>query len=78
MPAFNPRIFTNPDRLKHISPARLQEFLRPWQAYFLKRGLDLAAASIDEMPLDEIASILLNPDASVPEDMVNALYYVHE
>jgi len=78
MPAFNPRIFTSPDRLKHISPARLKTFLGQWQDYFEARGLDIASASTDDMPLGDIAHILMNPDASVPEDMVNALYYVHE
>jgi hypothetical protein len=78
MPAFNPRIFSNPDRLKQIAPARLKAFLEPWQDYFQSRKLDLAAWSTDDMPLEAIAGVLMNPDASVPEDMVNALYYVHE
>lgn len=78
MPAFNPRIFSNPARLKHIAPARLKAFLEPWNEYFKSRGLDLAACSTDDMPLEAIADVLMNPDASVPEDMVNALYYVHE
>lgn len=78
MTAFNPRIFTSPDRLKQISPERLKTFLGPWQAYFTARGLDLETASTDDLPLDDIAHILMNPDASVPEEMVDALYYVHE
>lgn len=78
MPAFNPRIFSNPDRLKQIAPARLKAFLEPWKDYFQSRKLDVAAWSTDDMPLEAIAGVLMNPDASVPEDMVNALYYVHE
>lgn len=78
MATFNPRIFTNPDRLKHISPVRLKAFLRPWEEYFAGRGFDLAATSTADMPLDKIAHILMKPDASVPEEMVNALYFVHE
>lgn len=78
MPAFNPRIFSNPDRLKQIAPARLKAFLEPWKDYFQSRNLDVAAWSTDDMPLEAIAGVLMNPDASVPEDMVNALYYVHE
>jgi hypothetical protein len=75
---FNPRIFTNPDRLKHIAPKRLLAFLDPWKGYFAARGVDLSEADADDMPLDEIAHVLMNPDATVPEDMVNALYYVDE
>ncbi len=77
MATFNPRIFSNPDRLKHIAPARLLAFLAPWKAYFAAR-VDLSAADPDDMPLDDIAHALMNPDATVPEDMVNALYYVDE
>lgn len=65
MPAFNPRIFSNPARLKHIAPARLKTFLEPWKDYFKSRKLDLAACSTDDMPLDSIADVLMNPDASV-------------
>lgn len=65
MPAFNPRIFSNPARLKHIAPARLKAFLEPWKDYFKSRKLDLAACSTDDMPLDAIADVLMNPDASV-------------
>ena len=78
MATFNPRIFTNPDRLKHIAPTRLLAFLDPWKAYFAARGVDLSAADPEDMPLEEIAHVLMNPDATVPEDMVNALYYVDE
>ena len=77
MATFNPRIFTNPDRLRHIAPKRLLAFLDPWKAYFAAR-VDLSAADPDDMPLDDIAHVLMNPDATVPEDMVNALYYVDE
>jgi hypothetical protein len=75
---FNPRIFARPDRLKHIAPARLLAFLDPWKAYFTARGIDLSAVDVDDMPLDNIAHVLMNPDVTVPEDMVNALYYVDE
>lgn len=78
MAAFNPRIFSNPDRLKQIAPARLKTFLERWKVYFNGRGVDLSNAPIDDMPLDDIAHVLMNPDASVPDEMVDALYYVHE
>ena len=78
MPAFNPRIFSNPDRLKQIAPFRLKAFLEPWKDYFKSRELDVAAWSPDDMPLEEIAKVLMSPDAKVPDEMVDALYYVHE
>ncbi len=78
MPAFNPRVFTNPARLKEIKPDRLISFLAQWSEYFSGRGLDLAAIIPAEMPYDEIAGVLMNPVQGVSDDMVNALYYVHE
>jgi len=78
MATFNPRVFTNPSRLKEIDPDRLILFLTTWSDYFLGRGLDLSAADTSDMPFDTIAAILMNPDQAVPESMVNALYYVHE
>ena len=78
MATFNPRVFTNPSRLKEIDPDRLILFLTTWSDYFLGRGLDLSAADTSDMPFDTIAAILMNSDQDVPEDMVNALYYIHE
>ncbi len=78
MATFNPRIFTNPARLKEIDPGRLISFLSKWSSYFVGRGLDLTAVDTNEMPYDEIASILMTPDTDVSDTMVNALYYVHE
>lgn len=78
MATFNPRVFTNPSRLKEIDPNRLILFLSTWSDYFIGRGLDLTAADTSDMPFDTIAAILMNPDQAVPESMVNALYYVHE
>jgi len=78
MSAFNPRIFTNPGRLKEINPALLAAFFKNWISYFAGRGVNLTALKVEEFPFDDIARILANPDASVPDDMVNALYYVDE
>ncbi|MDG1117194.1 MAG: hypothetical protein P8N72_08705 [Flavimaricola sp.] len=78
MATFNPRVFTNPSRLKEIDPNRLILFLSTWSDYFIGRGLNLTAADTSDMPFDTIAAILMNPDQAVPESMVNALYYVHE
>ena len=78
MVAFNLRKFTNPDLLKTIAPGRLIAFLSPWREYLAKRGLALAGSGPGEIDCDALAHILMDPDASVPKDMVDALYYVHE
>jgi hypothetical protein len=76
--AFNLRKFTNPDLLKTIAPGRLIAFLSPWREYLAKRGLALSGNGRSEIDCDALAHILMDPDASVPKDMVDALYYVHE
>lgn len=78
MPAFNPRVFTSPARLKEIHPDHLLRFLSQWDSYFAERGLDLASVDRLEIPYDQIAAILMNPGTGVSDSMVNALYYVHE
>lgn len=78
MPAFNPRIFTNPDRLKSISPKYLLTFFNKWRSYISARGLELPDDAAEEFPFDDLSQILMRPDDSVPPEMVDALYYVHE
>lgn len=78
MSAFNPRSFTSPDRLRSMSANLLLLFFRRWSEYFARRGLYLAEVSANEFPYEKLAKILLEPDQSVPEPMVNALFYVHE
>ena len=78
MSAFNPRSFTSPDRLRSMSASHLIMFFGRWSEYFAGRGLDLAGVSANDFPYEKLAKILLEPDQSVPEPMVNALFYVHE
>lgn len=78
MASFNPRSFTSPDRLKSVSAQHLLTFFSKWQDYFANRGLTLPSQVDDEFPYDELAGILMKPDDKVPQDMVDALYYVHE
>jgi hypothetical protein len=78
MATFNLRKFTNPGLLKTIAPGRLVAFLNPWREYLAGRGLDFPTNGSGEIDCDALAHILIDPDASVPKDMVDALYYVHE
>lgn len=78
MATFNLRKFTNPDLLKTIAPDRLIAFLSPWSEYLSKRALAISDNGRGEIDCDALAHILMDPDATVPKDMVDALYYVHE
>lgn len=78
MASFNPRKFSDPDRLRAISPDRLIAFLAPWRAFLETRGLRFPDPPATEIDYSELAHILMTPDRTTPSDMVDALYYVHE
>jgi hypothetical protein len=78
MAKFQLRRFTNPDLLKTIAPERLVRLLEPWREYFAGRGLRLPSNSLGNLDCDALAHILIAPDESVPNDMVDTFYYVHE
>lgn len=78
MVSINFRSFTNPDRIKNISPKHLLEFFSNWADYFSARGLSLPKKPDEDFPYDDLAHILMRPDDRVPPEMVDALYYVHE
>ncbi|PZW38720.1 hypothetical protein C8P66_13414 [Humitalea rosea] len=78
MASFNPRKFSDPDRLRAISPDRLIAFLAPWRAFLETRGLRFPDPPDTEIDYAELAHVLMTPDRTTPSDMVDALYYVHE
>jgi len=45
MGSFNPRKFTDPDRLRSLDPRRLRSFLAPWSDYLSGRGFTFPDAS---------------------------------
>jgi hypothetical protein len=78
MASFNLRRFTNPDLLKTIAPGRLREFLKPWRTYLASRGLDFFVNGSANVDCDALAHILIDPDVTVPKDMIGALYCIDE
>jgi hypothetical protein len=78
MAAFNLRKFTDPKLLRTIAPQRLIALLHPWRDYLIARGIEFPINGSSELDCDALALVLLAPDAGVPKDMVNALYYVNE
>lgn len=78
MATLNPRRFALPDSLKAINPARLLEFLAPYQDYLTGRGMIWPATNPPKIDYQTLAGILMNPDDGMPTRMVDALYFVHE
>ncbi|WP_198368789.1 hypothetical protein [Roseomonas rosulenta] len=78
MASFNPRKFSDPDRLKAAAPERLRAFLVPWHDYLAARGFQFPTLPGAEIDYAALAQIFLTPDRDTPKEMVDALYYVHE
>jgi hypothetical protein len=78
MGTFKPKSFSEPDRLKTITPGRLRAFLAPYEPYLRDRGLTLPSDVRGDIDYDLLAQILMQPDDQVPNAMVDALYYVDE
>jgi hypothetical protein len=79
MPTFNLRRFSHPDTLKSVAPGHMVRFLAPYVEYFQGRNLDLTEeAGIDNTDYEMLAEVLMTPDESIPRDLVEALYIIHE
>jgi hypothetical protein len=79
MATFNLRRFSKPGMLRRIDPAHLIAFLEPHADYFSNRGVELPSTDNgDELDYKALSQALLNPNASTPDDLAEALYYVNE
>ncbi len=79
MPTFNLRRFSHPDTLKNVAPEHLIRFLTPYAEYLQARNVELPEeADIDNLDYGVLAEVLMTPDESIPRDMVEALYIIHE
>lgn len=76
MATFKLRRFKNPDALKAIAPHRLIQFFSSYSSYLHRRGLNLTTA--DDIDYVRLVEVLMVPDEDVPQEMVEALYFVHE
>lgn len=81
MATFNLRRFSKPGMLRRIDPEHLIAFLEPHANYFSGRGVELELPSTDngdELDYNALSQALLNPNATTPDDLAEALYYVNE
>lgn len=69
--------FSAPHTLRAIDQARLLAFLRPHQAFFRNRRVELPAdGSADPIPFDRLIGVFMSPDRDTPGDLIDALHYV--
>lgn len=79
MPTFNLRRFSHPDTLKNVAPEHLIRFLTPYTEYLQARNVELPEeADFESLDYGMLAEVLMTPDESIPRDMVEALYIIHE
>lgn len=80
MATINLRRFTNYETLTAIRATHLMQLLEPYRDYFASRDVRLppATAASPKIPYAEIAMVLMTPDAAMPSDLIEALYYIHE
>jgi hypothetical protein len=78
MATFRLRRFASADALKTIQESYLLDLLSPHAKYFERRGLDLAAARSGGIDYEALVDVLANPDGTIPKELVDSLYFVHE
>lgn len=69
------RRFSNPATLKSVEPDLFRKFLEPYDAVLAARGFRLGESKLD---YDLLAAALLSPDESMPDAMLDALFFVDE
>jgi hypothetical protein len=77
MTTFNPRRFAQPECLKALAPQRLLAFLNHFRGYLDDR-IRLPEKAEDGIAYGELADVLMSPYENVPQQMVDALYFIHE
>lgn len=77
MSTYSLRRFSHPDALKQIAPEHLRRLFAPHAPYFQAKGVDLAVPS-NGLDYEGLARVFMNPDADMPHDLVDALYFIHE
>lgn len=79
MPNLNPRRFSDPDTLRKIKRECLIEWLVPATEYFERRGVVLPSIESGEaVDYDRLADVFMEPEADMPQSLVDSLYVVHE
>lgn len=79
MATLNLRRFSNPEALKVVSPNHLSQLLLPFQSYFSRRGVDVAAlGSSSEFDYAGLVGVLMAPDEETPKELTDQLYLIHE
>ncbi len=78
MAIYDVKRFADPDALKRMQRTHLVALLRPFRAYFARRGMNLPDGDGGTLDYEALAGILLTPDDEMRPELVDTLYYVDE
>ena len=79
MSTFDLRRFSNPATLQAIHPVRLLSFLRPYKSFFTARDVELPdVQAANKLDYARLVEALMSPGPDTPQELIDALYYVHE
>jgi hypothetical protein len=79
MATYRLRHFSNPGTLKSIAPYRLLGLLGDYSSFFQQRGCPLPAPNnAQDLDYSQLVDIFLNPDASTPRELLDALFLIDE
>ncbi len=78
MAVYSLRRFAHADGLKAISPGCLLAFLEPYRSYLGGRELTLPQSSEAGLDYDRLVAVLMSPGRDTPEELLEALFLVHE
>ncbi len=73
------RRFSNIEMLAAIRPNNLRALLAPYSEYLASRGAVMPPETERSgFAFAHIVQVLMTPDAAMPHDLIEALYYIHE
>lgn len=78
MATVNFRRFNQAGVLKQVHPRHLRRLLATEAKYFSDRGINIGDVDGNGMDYKALVNVLADSDSGMPEDLVDALYYIHE
>jgi len=79
MATFNLRRFSDPDGLKRIRPEHLLALLRPHEAFFNGRKVELPPdGHADGLDYPALVDVFITPGSDTPRELADALFLIHE
>jgi len=79
MATYSLRRFSYVSGLKAIAPKNLRALLEPYSGFFAGRGVTLPPpTAMDGWDHEALVHVLMNPNGDTPDDLSEALYFIHE